>query len=267
MTENVPGNSPLVPAVVRAVDILRLVAQESEGVKISRISSELGLPRNSTYLLVRTLVNERLLSLGDGGLVHLGVGLLELGGAYAQSLVLVREAKDILRQLNQDANETVHLAILDDRDVVYLLKEEARQPIRMVSGVGRRQPAHATAVGKVLLAALPRRELDAWLSGVALEQITENTITDPARLRTELEQIRSTGLGHDRAESNVDVSCLASPVFDSDGQVVAALSVSLPRWRMTRERAHDLESLVRHAAHELSARLGGVSLTSDAARR
>ncbi len=123
----------------------------------------------------------------------------------------------------ESCQETVHVAILEDTDVIYVAKVDSTQAVRMVSAAGRRLPAHCTAVGKMLLASLPAEELAARLpDGAGLRAMTPRSVTDVAALRKELEQVAERGFAVEESESNPDVSCVAAPVRDRSGRVVAA---------------------------------------------
>jgi IclR family KDG regulon transcriptional repressor len=129
--------------------------------------------------------------------------------------------------------------------------------VRMVSAAGRRLPAHCTSVGKMLLASLPDQELTARIpADVPLAAMTPNSIVEPGALREALAEIRSRGVAVESRESNPDVSCVAAPVRDRTGQVVAALSISVPMIRWSDERRVELEQLAAKGAAELSERLG-----------
>jgi DNA-binding IclR family transcriptional regulator len=127
----------------------------------------------------------------------------------------------------------------------------------MVSAAGRRLPAHCTSVGKMLLASLPAATLDVRLPlDTPLRAMTPHTITSPQELRSQLAAIRDRGIAIEQRESNPDVSCIAAPVRDSAGQVVAALSISVPMIRWSDERRVELEELAAKGAADLSERLG-----------
>jgi DNA-binding IclR family transcriptional regulator len=149
------------------------------------------------------------------------------------------------------------VAILEGTDVIYIAKVDSTHAVRMVSAAGRRLPAHCTSVGKMLLASLPEAELTArFPDGTELAAMTSNSITDPAVLREVLTGIRERGVAVENRESNPDVSCVAAPVRDRTGQVVAALSISVPMIRWSEERRAELERLAVNGAAELSDRLG-----------
>ena len=246
----------LTPAIGRAADILDFVAGTPEPVAVATLAQQLRIPRNSVYEIVHTLVVRGYLRLGDDGRVRLGLRLFELGSAYAASLDLLTVARPIVSDVVSECNETTHLAILDGRHVVYLIKQESTRPVRVLSQVGGRIPAHATAVGKTLLAFMPRDEALRRLAAEPLEHLTQNTITDVGELITHLDQAVRDGYSTDNEESSPEVCCVAAPVRDRSGSVVGALSISAPRSRISKSRRDELAALVMRSAAALSQRLG-----------
>jgi DNA-binding IclR family transcriptional regulator len=184
----------------------------------------------------------------------------QLGSRYAAQLDLPSEAQQVARSVAETCDETVHVAILEGADVIYIAKVDSTQAVRMVSAAGRRLPAHCTSVGKMLLASLPDEKLTAVLGEDTgdgpLEAMTPASITSREELEKELAEIRERGVAVERQESNPDVNCVAAPVRDAGGSVVAALSISVPTVRWSEERRGELERLAVKGAVELSARLG-----------
>lgn len=251
----------LVPAVTRALDILELFLDGDGTLSAPEITRRLGLPRTTVHELVTTLAARSYLVPvpGQPGRYRLGVRTYQLGSRYAEQLDLAAEGQQVARKVAETCDETVHVAILDGADVIYIAKVDSTHAVRMVSAAGRRLPAHCTSVGKMLLASLPREELDARLPGPddePLRAMTENSITSPAELREALAEIRARGIAVEERESNPDVSCVAAPVRDGTGRVVAALSISVPTIRWSEERRTELEALAAEGAADLSARLG-----------
>jgi IclR family KDG regulon transcriptional repressor len=250
-----------VPAVQRAFDVLELFLQEHE-LSAPEITAKLGLPRTTVHELVGTLVERHYLAPAgrDNTRYRLGVRGFQLGSAYAERLDIAREGQVVAEEVAERCRETVHIAVLEDRDVLYVAKVDSSHPVRMVSAVGRRLPAHCTAVGKVLLAALPRTELDVLYANVRLTAMTANSITNRKMLREELDKARfGNGLAREYCESNQDVACVAAPVRDHTGHVVAAMSISVPilRWSETAET--DFRELVGEGGRTLSERLGHIA--------
>lgn len=253
----------LVPAVTRAFDILELFLEGEGKLSAPDVIRRLGLPRTTVHELLTTLAARSYLEAipEQPGRYRLGVRAYQLGSRYAEQLDLAAEGRLIARDIAETCDETVHVAILEDLDVIYIAKVDSTHTVRMVSAAGRRLPAHCTSVGKMLLASLPESELDARLTGAELTAMTANSITDPAVLRTALATIRRRGIAVEHRESNADVSCVAAPVRDRRGQVVAALSVSVPMIRWTESREDELAELAAKGARDLSARLGHRSAT------
>ncbi|GHJ37837.1 IclR family transcriptional regulator [Streptomyces sp. TS71-3] len=249
----------LVPAVTRALDILELFLDGDGTLSAPEIVRKLQLPRTTVHELVTTLVaRSYLVPLPDTpGRYRLGVRSYQLGSRYAEQLDLAAEGRQVARTVAETCDETVHVAILEDTDVIYIAKVDSTHAVRMVSAAGRRLPAHCTSVGKMLLASLPEAELTARIpDGTHLSAMTPNSITDPAVLRTELAEIRTRGTAVESRESNPDVSCVAAPVRDRSGRVVAALSISVPMSRWSDERRTELAGLAAKGAADLSERLG-----------
>lgn len=246
----------LTPAIRRAADILDFVATSHDDASIVAIARTLGIPRNSAYEIVHTLSTLGFLQMSGDGRIRLGLRLFELGSAYAASLDLLAEAQPIVSAIVAACNETTHLAVLDDRHVVYLIKRESTLPVRVLSVVGGRIPAHATAVGKAVLAHMPRDEAVRLLRSRPLERLTPNTITDVDLLIAQLDDTVKRGYSTDEEESSPEVCCVAAPVRDRSSRVVAGLSISAPRSRMPDARRGELAALVMESAAELSARLG-----------
>jgi IclR family KDG regulon transcriptional repressor len=249
----------LVPAVTRALDILELFLEGDGTLSAPEITRKLALPRTTVHELVTTLAARNyLVALPDQpGRYRLGVRPYQLGSRYAEQLDLAAEGQQVARTVAETCDETVHVAILEGTDVIYIAKVDSTHAVRMVSAAGRRLPAHCTSVGKMLLASLSAPALDARLpEDRPLPAMTPHSITSPHELRRQLAAIRERGVAVERRESNPDVTCVAAPVRDSASQVVAALSISVPMIRWNEERQTELEELAAKGARQLSERLG-----------
>lgn len=247
-----------VPAVIRALDILELFL-ERESLSASDIVARLDLPRTTVHELLSTLVDRSYLVQvpGQPTRYRLGLRLFQLGSVFAEQLDLAREARRAAEKVAAACDETVQVAILDGTDVVYIAKVDSTHPVRMVSAVGRRLPAHCTGLGKALLADLSPEALDArYPADRTLPGMTPNSITSPAKLRAHLAEVRRAGLAYDDCESNEAVHCVAAPVHDHTGATVAAMSISVPSLRWNEERRREWGELVKQGAAALSAHLG-----------
>ncbi|MEU5682670.1 IclR family transcriptional regulator [Streptomyces venezuelae] len=248
----------LVPAVTRSLDILELFLEGDGTFSAPEVTRRLQLPRTTVHELLTTLAaRSYLVQIPDQpGRYRLGVRTYQLGSRYAEQLDLAAEGRQVAQQVAETCDETVHVAILEDTDVIYIAKVDSTHAVRMVSAAGRRLPAHCTSVGKMLLASLPREELEGRVRGGEFTAMTPDSITDPDELLAALADVRERGVAVEHRESNPDVSCVAAPVRDSAGRVVAALSISVPVIRWSEERERELADLAAKGAGDLSARLG-----------
>jgi len=246
----------LVPSVQRAARILRAVSSSGRAVGVSELSRHLDLPKSTVFRIVLTLESEGLLQRVDGDRYRVGVLAFEIGCAYATRLDLESAFRRIARQLVRDHNETVQLAILAGRDILYIGREECSQPVRLVSTLGARLPAHATGLGKALLAALPEAELETLYPDGRLPQLTPNTLSSLPALLAELDRTRQRGWAHDREEAALGLQCVGSAIRNGDGPAVAAISIALPSQRMTGKLLALLGAAVREGAEEISWLIG-----------
>jgi IclR family KDG regulon transcriptional repressor len=192
---------------------------------------------------------------------QLGLKLIELGMTRLNQIDLAKEAKPFLKELSKEVDETVHLAILENTDVLYLAKEESTQTIRMISYVGKRAPLHCTSLGKVLLAFLPAKKKDKILEKIELLKLTENTITNKYDLIKELNEIEQEGFALDREENEKFVRCIAAPVKNYRGEVIAAVSISGPSYRINEGNQNCLKEELINTCQKISIRLGFQSNT------
>lgn len=246
-----------VKSAKRSLDILQLLTTREAALTFSQIGEELGLPRSSLHGLLATLVDSGWIAYDAGTRRYwLGIRTLEAGNAYLRAQDLPNRALPLMEGIRDALDETVQLSVLDGRFNVYVAKVDGRQPLALASAVGRRLPAHATGVGKVLLAGLPPAALDRLLDGVDLERYTAHTLVDQAALSRRLDRIRRDGYGTDDEEYTAGLRCVAVPVCDHHGEVVAAMSVSVPAFRFDRRRSAQALALLRDAAGRLSGALG-----------
>lgn len=241
----------------KAFSVLDILLKNNAPMSMTEISAELGLYPSTIHRILDTLKY--------GGYVEqdpntqkyqLGLKLLELGMARLNQIDLVKEAKPFLKELVKKCNETVHLAVLEDTNVLYLAKEESTQTIRMISYVGKRAPLHCTALGKILLAFLPTDKREYLLNKMELFKLTENTITDKDKLQEELRRIKQVGFALDKEENEKYVRCIAAPIRDYKGRVIAAVSISGPSYRINEDNQNHLKEELVSTCQKISARLG-----------
>jgi DNA-binding IclR family transcriptional regulator len=248
----------LVKSANRVLQILELIAERGP-LTFSEVVEALNLPASSTYNLLKTLERRRYLLLGtDDRRYGLGLRLWELAQSYDANDDLVRLSQPLMDRVVRETGETVQLARLDGIENVYLAISESPQPMKLVSAVGKRLYAHATGLGKVLLAGVDERELRRRLGRVALPRFTANTIVDHDRLIAALAEVRAQGYATDNEEYVVGCRCIAMPVRNGSGDVAAAMSVSIPTPRYNDDVATVVHTSLAEAVAELSARLGYV---------
>lgn len=210
--------------IARAAAVLTAVRADDGAVGVTELARRTGLPVSTVSRLVAELVDVHLLE-RDGRAVRLGVRLFELGERAARPRDLRRAALVPMVDLHRATGHTVHLAVLEGADVVYVHIVRGRHGPPLPSRVGGRMPAHATGVGKALMAFAG----DAVVEDVVragLRRVGPRSLTTPDALRSELRRVRAAGIAYEREESAADVGCAASPVLSGDDQPVAAVSVS-----------------------------------------
>ena len=233
----------------RGVAILGAFTPDRGTLGVSQLARRTGLPKSTVHRLAAELIREGLLETVDGGF-RLGMRLFELGHLVPRQRGLRELAAPLMGELREISQQTVHLAVLDGSEVLYLEILPGRTGPKLPSRVGGRMPAHATAVGKAMLAA-DRRAFDT-VAATGLRRLTARTIIAPGLLHSELQRTAERGVAFDREESSVGLVCVASPVLDAAGAPVAALSVSGQSGRMPVER---LVPALRGAAATLGKRL------------
>lgn len=217
-------SKPTVPALIRGFAILDLLAKES-GLTFTDIHTRLRLPKSSTFHLIATLCRLGVLQSHPDGGYGLGLRLSELGAAAAGQSHIDRDAQPYLRAFARRAQLTCHLGVLEGHEAVYLCKEECEQEIKINNTwVGKRLSLNRSALGKVLLAWLPEAEMDQLISFIDWEGKTPNTLSDPAALKADLARVRDRGWATDDEEDVPNIRCVAAPVTDSKGKIIAAIS-------------------------------------------
>ncbi|MEY9849072.1 IclR family transcriptional regulator [Streptacidiphilus sp. MAP5-3] len=246
-----------VQSVDRAVTILELLARRGEA-GVTEIAAELGVHKSTAFRLVAALELRGLVEQpGERGKYRLGLGLVRLAGAATVRLDLSQQSRPVCERLAAEVAETINVAILDGDAAVNVDQVLGPSALTTHNWVGQRTPLHATSSGKVLLAHLPGTALEQRLA-LELTRFTPRTVTDPTLLRQQLDAARADGFACTVEELETGLNAVAAPVYAHNGQVVAAVSVSGPSFRLSESRLADVAVAVRDAAEEISARLGHV---------
>ena len=246
-----------VQSVERTLDILESLVEFGSEVGLVEISQAVTLPLATVHRLLGTLIQRGYVKQNQHNRKYsLGFRALQMGHDMRQRFSLRLEARPYLQRLVQRIGESANLAVLDDGEVVYIDQAQSSRILRMFTQVGNRLPAHSTGSGKAMLAYLPLDVVDGILRRYGLTGRTPHTITDPERLRSELRRVREIGYAVDDEEHEEGVRCLAVPVRDASGQVVASLSVSGPVTRLNDQQVEMVIPELLDCGVKLSGRLG-----------
>jgi DNA-binding IclR family transcriptional regulator len=257
MDQEKPSSPYKVQVIDRVVAIIDALAGDRKDASIAELAEELGLHKATVHRLLMILSRHRLVDRDEqSGRYHLGLRLFELGTAAIARFNILDRARRHLEKLLYEVDETVHLCVLDDGEVLYLDKIESTRSIRMASRSGRRNPTYCTAVGKAMLAHLPEREVDEILTRHGMQRQTPKTITTPAELKGDLRAIRERGYSIDDEEVEEGVRCVGAAVLGHSGRPLAAISVSAPSFRVTMEKVPVVAAALCRAARELSEESG-----------
>jgi IclR family transcriptional regulator, KDG regulon repressor len=241
--------------VRNAARVLKAFTARKRTYGVSELARDLELSTSTTHRLLTTLAAEHLIEQDPvTGRYQLGLAIYDLVAATSE-LDLTQAVLPPMTVLRHRTGETVQVGVLDRREVVYVERLESTHNLRLFIDVGRRNWAHCTGTGKVLLANLSPQLLDRTLEGWELPVLTGQTIADHATLRDELARIRQEGFAVNREESNDGAISVGAPIRDALGKVVAALSVAGPSTRMSGD-LDEITHAVVEAAHLASRRLG-----------
>lgn len=245
-------------AVERAFSILEIVAESSKGLSNSDISRRLKVPKSSASYILRVMEKRGYLTRGDGGKYSLGLKIMSLSREQSAHLDVREVAKPILEKFVEKSRMSeAHLAVLDNGRAVYVEKVEAENSfIKMDIWVGHRLPVHTTAIGKILVAALADEEVVKILNLRGMEKKTRRSITDKGKFLHELEKVRKSGFAVDDEENSVSVRCIAAPVYNAQGETVAALGTSTTILQLDKTHLPKVVELVKEAAQKVSRQLG-----------
>ncbi len=239
----------------KAMKILNLYDAKGKALSLTEINDLLSFNKASTFRIIKNLEGAGYLVRDPGSMkFKLGPKLFQLGSLAEPGSDIARIARPFLQKLNERCGETVHLATLLNGEALYLDKIEGKKTIRVITRTGTRLHAHCSGVGKVLLSGLSNEDLTRLINEKGLIRFTDNTITDVNVLTKELANIRRNGYAVDNEEVEVGLKCVAAPIRDSEGKIVAALSISAPTERFHTFREAYISS-VSETAKEVTAHM------------
>ncbi|MEQ9499826.1 MAG: IclR family transcriptional regulator [Deltaproteobacteria bacterium] len=242
-------------SVQNALRVLWALSEEDPGIGVTELAGRLGLAKSTAHRLLATLMADGFVRQLEDGRYALGLALWELGSRAVGRLEFREVAHPILEALRNETGETIHLALLDGCDVVYVDRFESQATLTMFRRIGFRMPAHATSSGKAILAFSSPDVVDRIVAG-GLRKLGPQTLTSKKKLITALAQIRADGYVYSRDESEAGVASIGAPIFDHRRDVAGALSMAAPNQRLPEDKVSSLARKVRKAADDISRGLG-----------
>ncbi len=246
-----------VQSVERALKILEVLSKSQEGLSLTDISRKIDLHKSTVYRLLNTLIQEGYVE--QNKTTHhydTTLKLFEMGYGKIQKVDVLSVAKPYLKELMELSNEAIHLVLREGTEVIYIEKVESKNTIRMYSSIGKRSPVYCTSVGKSMMAHMEDEELKNLWEASDVKPLTEYTITDYDVLKEELKDVKVKGYAVDEQENELGIRCVGAPIFNHEGDVVAAVSISGPTLRVTKKRIKDLGEAVKQYAMRISRELG-----------
>lgn len=245
-----------VQSVEKALLIIKLLANKGRDMKLTEISEELDINKSTLHGLIRTLKYHGFIDQDPKTQKYgLGLYLIELGDITEKSLDIIQITSPIIEEVSNALQETVHIAKLDNFEVVYVDKKESNQSMRIYTSIGSRNPAYSTGVGKSMLAYLDENTLNTLIPD-KMVSFTPNTITNKKEFIDSLKAIRKDGFALDNEEYSIGLKCVAAPIFNHEGNAVYSISVSGPTVRMNEEKVKISIDLIKAAASEISRKIG-----------
>jgi len=246
----------MLQTIQKAGELLTLFDRDHAEWGVREVAAKLKIAKSSAHDLMSSLAKLGFLNKTEDNRYRLGWRLVTLSETLLATTELRKEAHPVMEDLAAEFQETIHLAVLDDTQAVYVDKLEGRQAVRVeLTSLGARLYAHCSALGKVLLAYSSDEEVKRIVQTVGLPRFTDNTITDENELLQNLAKIQKQGCAYDLEEILPDLCCVAAPIYNHTGQAIAAISMSIPAYRFKRSQ-NDFRDGVIRAAKKISKRLG-----------
>lgn len=244
-----------VEVIGKVLRILEALDKSTEGLNLRQISLQTGVNKSTAYRYLSHLENASYLFRQEDGIYLIGPRLAHFGTGIAYHARLRKISRPFLEELWRITKETVNLAILDGQEIIFLDVIESPQLFRMGSQVGMRMSLNCTALGKTILAFMPPDQQEKILASLTFTRITPRTIMDAAKLRKELIKIRHQGHALDDQEGHLGARCIAAPILDGSGRILAAISVTGPMARITSQKIQLLGTTVKTSAKKISSHL------------
>lgn len=248
--------SESIRAVERALDVLACFSRQTPELTMTQIAQQVGIHKSTTHRLLATLEKKRFVERDPvTGLYHLGIRLLQMAYLTLEQNDLRQIAAPFLRRLWEQHKETVHLAVWDDVDVVFIDVIESQQRVKLAAAIGQRLPIYATASGKAILACMP----DEFVWSIVqrgLPRYTEHTLVTPEAFFEDLGRVRERGFAFDEQELEEGVHAVAAAILNPEGHPIAAVAIAGPAYRLPRERLLEFGPSVLASARDITQELG-----------
>jgi IclR family transcriptional regulator, KDG regulon repressor len=252
----VASKSSRLSSVAAAVRVLKCFSEVESEIGISSLAKRLSLAKSTVHRLAVTLLSEGLLDQNpENGRYRLGINLFVMGALVRRRLDVSNMAQPFLSVLRERTGETVHLAVMNETNILYLYNLESRQAIRMKSYIGTIKPAFCTCEGRAIVA-FSEQEVINRVMGASMAPRTPNTVVEPAKLMKMLAEVRHVGYAIDDEESEEDMRGISAPLRDLSGQVVASIGIGGPSQRLTLKKLRGLAPVLLSTAEAISTQLG-----------
>lgn len=243
--------------VERTLQILEAFSLQEPEYTAYELAQKIGIPQSTIYRFLRILVRKGFLEQDPiTKKFRLGIRVFELGSIVLKNMKLHKIALPFIEELSNKSGETVHLGILDGYEVVSIESIESTHSLRIANPIGKRCCLHSTGIGKAILAFLPDEKIVEIIKNKGLPKFTPNTITDIETLKREISLIRERGYAVDNQENEIGIRCVAAPIRDHTGKVVASISISGPAIRITNGKIPEFAKLVIEVSNKISELLG-----------
>jgi IclR family transcriptional regulator, acetate operon repressor len=256
--EDEAGRGGSVQSVDRAMALLEALGEDEEGYRLTDLAIRTGLSPSTAHRLLTTLEQRRFVAFDQSdSMWHVGRQAFSVGAAFVRRRSIVAPALPFLRRLRDLTHETANMGVADDGEVVVLTQVESREIMRAISRVGGRAPMVASGLGKAIIATYSDAQVAAIIKRHGMPRLTPRSVVRAGELRSALDRVRAEGFAVDDEEFLTGLRCVASAIYNDQGEVLGAISVSGLSSRVAPARLPELGRLVRETAHELTLALGG----------
>lgn len=258
--------SESVRAVDRALDVLLCFTRQAPELSMTQIAEQVGIHKSTVHRLLATLENKRFVQRNpDTGMYRLGIRLLQMAYLTLEQNDLRRVATPFLRRLGEQYQENIHLAALDDIDVIFMYIIESPQRVKLAAAIGQRLPAFATASGKAILAFMPEKIVRRILDR-GMPQLTPYTQISQDNFFRDIESIKEQGFAISEQEFEEEINAVAAPILDFEGQPIASIAVAGPAYRLTHKRMIEIGPIVVATARQITREIaiGAMPLVNSA---